>query len=320
MSGCRPSIQARVSAGRSVSVRCWKRKGVIGLIGSATPSMAEPANPNLLRLYNVLIDGFSVETRIYLPDGSYVDWVLSPLAGDRFVLTGTPVEVWGDAGSVGTANYPGAPTSYDCTREALLATLAQHLGPDPYVHGLPPALHRPRDPRVRFSHRLGNFTLDLPEGNRLQALLLLPFVFLLLVFLLALAALPLIDGWGGGNWVYGVLSIAGLALYGYLLIPFAVESLLGCAHMRVDGWTATITRGRSWWRRTQTFRWDHVESIALVVTRVKKFGASTTAQFVLQDGTRVDYATRMIRAPFDDAVKVLQSLLAARPTSRTTTR
>lgn len=274
--------------------------------------MAEAARTNLQRLHRALVDGFFVETRIYLADGSYVDWALAPLAGDRFRLSGTPVEVWGDAGSVGTATYAGPQTSHECARAALLDTLAEHLGPDPVVHGLPPVLYRPEDPRVRFSHRMGTVTLDLPEGNRLQALLLWPFLLLLLVCLLAFAVIPLVDGWGRGNWLYGVVSLAGLAFYSYLLIPFGVESLLGCAHLTVEGWFATITRGRAWWRREQKFRWDHVRSIELVVTRTKKFGASTTARFVLQDGSRVDYATCRIRRPFAESVKVLESLLAAR--------
>ena len=274
--------------------------------------MTEAASESLLRVVRVLVDGFSIETRSYLPDGSYVDWVVSPLGGERFKLTGTPVEVWGDAGSVGTASYAGDGLAYECAREELLATLQTHLGPDPLVQGLPAALHTPKDPRVRFAHCLGSFTLDLPEGNGVQAALLWPFMVLLFVCLLGFAAIPLFDGWRHGNALFGLVGVGALALFGRLLIPFGAEALVGCARMTVEGSYGTIVRGRLWWRTENKFRWADVQAIEVVVTRVNKYGNSTRAQFVLHDGSRVDYATMMIRGPFVDAVKVLQSLLATR--------
>lgn len=274
---------------------------------TTTPS----PSPNLLNLHRALMDGFAIETRTYEPDGSHVDWVLSPLKDDRFHLQETPVEVWQDAGSVGMASYAGKTVVHECERAELLAQLRDRLGPDPYVKELPPLLHQPVDPRVRFEHRLGNFTLELPEGSGPQSLLVIPFIVLLFALMLLFALIPFLDGWRQGNWLFFVLGLGGLALFGRLLIPFAVDSFGGVARLKVEGWNATLTRGRAWWRRETKFRWDQVVALELVVTRVKKFGASTTAQLILNDGSRVDYAICMLKRPWEEAVKVLQSLIAA---------
>lgn len=274
------------------------------------PTSPSPS-PNLLNLHHALMDGFAIKTRTYEPDGSHVDWVLSPLKDGCFELQETPVEVWQDAGSVGMASYAGKTVVHECARAELLAQLRERLGPDPYVKKLPPPLHQPADPRVRFEHRLGNFTLELPEGSGPQSLLVIPFIVLLLVLMILFALIPFLDGWRQGNWLFFLLGVGGLALFGRLLIPFAVDSLCGRARLKVEGWNATLTRGRAWWRREKKFRWDHVTALELVVTRVKKFGASTTAQLILNDGTRVDYAICMLKRPWEDAGKILQSLIAA---------
>ncbi len=278
------------------------------LMDTQTPS----PSPNLLNLHRALMDGFAIETRTYKPDGSHVDWVLSPLKDGRFHLQETPVEVWQDTGSVGMASYAGKTVVHECARGELLTQLRERLGPDPYVNKLPPPLHQPADSRVRFEHRLGNFTLELPEGSGRQSLLLIPFVVLLLAMMILFMLIPFLDGWRQGNWLFFILGLGGLALFGRLLIPFAVDSLCGRARLKVESWNATLTRGHAWWRREKKIRWDHVVALELVVTRTKKFGASTTAQLILNDGSRVDYATMMIRRPWEDAVKILQSLLAAK--------
>ena len=274
------------------------------------PTPSSPS-PNLLNLHRALMDGFAIQTRAYESDGSYVDWVLSPLKDGRFHLQGTPVEEWQDCGSVGTASYAGKTVVHECARTELLAQLRERLGPDPYVNKLPPPLHQPVDPRVRFEHRLGNFTLELPEGTGLQSLLVIPCVVLLLALMIMFMLIPFLDGWRQGNWLFFLLGAGGLALFGRLLIPFAVDSYNGLARLKVEGWYATLTRGRAWWRREKKFRWDHVVALEIVVTRTKKFGASTTAQLIFNDGSRVDYAIMMVRRPWEEAVKVLQSLLAA---------
>ncbi len=273
------------------------------------------ASPNLLSLHRALSDGFLAEARTHEPDGAYVDWVLSPLADGRFRLQETPVEVWHDAGSVGTASYMGKRVEHECARSELLAQLRERLGPDPHVKELPPPLHQPEDPRVRFEHRLGDFTLELPEGSGSQSLLVIPFIVLLLALMTLFMLIPFLDGWRHGNWLFLLLGAGGLALFGRLLIPFAVDSLWGRARLKVEGRNATLTRGRSWWRQERGFRWDHVTTVEFVITPPSppRVGGSTTAQFVLSDGSRVDYATRMLRQPWEDAVKILQSLLAARP-------
>ncbi len=274
--------------------------------------MDTPPDNSLSNLHRALMDGFAIEMQTYEPDGSHVDWVLSPLKNGRFELQETPVEVWQDAGSVGMASYAGKTVVHECERDELLAQLRERLGPDPYVKQLPPHLHQPVDPRVRFEHRMGNFTLELPEGSGAQSLLLIPFIVLLFALMISFVLMPFLDGWRQGNWLFFLLGLGGLALFGRLLIPFAVDSLCGRACLQVKGWTATLTRGRAWWRREQKFRWDQVVALELVVNRTKKFGASTTAQFVLKDGSRVDYAICMLKRPWEDAVKILQSLLAAR--------
>lgn len=280
------------------------------LMDPTTPS----PSPNLLNLHRALMDGFAIETQTYEPDG-YVDWVLSPLKDGRFQLQETPVEVWQDCGSVGIASYAGKTVVHECARAELLTQLRERLGPDPYVNKLPP-LHHPVDPRVRFEHCLGNFTLELPEGTGPQSLPVITFMVLLLVVMNLFILIPFLDGWRQGNWLFFLLGLGGLVLFGRLVIPFAVDSFCGRACLKVEGWYATLTRGRSWWRREKKFRWDYVVALELVVTHVKKFGASTTAQLVLNDGSRVDYAIMMVRRPWEDAVKVLQSLLAAQKMKR----
>lgn len=276
--------------------------------------MDAPASPtpDLLLVHRALTDGFAVEARVYEPSGSYTDWVLSPLADGRYSLSGTPVEVWDDAGSVGTANYPGKTEEHFSEGAGLLATLGKLLGPNPYVRVPPPPLHQPADPRVRFTHRMGNFTLDLQEGSTGQGCIIIPGVFLLLVVMGLFISIPFLNGWRHWAWLYFLFGLGGLALFGRFLIPILVDTLGGHVVLKVDGLYATITRGRSWWRREQRFRWADVESLEIIRRRHVKFGWASTAQFVLRDGSRVDYATLMIQRPWEEAVAVLQSVLAAR--------
>jgi hypothetical protein len=265
---------------------------------------------NLLRLHRALMDGFYVETRFYEPDGSYIDWELTPLEDGNFNLRANPQEVQHDAAAGAYPSWPGKSVDHACEREALLTQLCEILGPDHYVNQLPQPLHQPEDPRVKFHHCLGNFTLELPEGSLAQSLLMIPFVVMLLAVLCMISLIPFLDGWRHGNWLFLIVGISGIAVYGWLLVPIAVDSLCGRAVLNVRASFVTLTRGRAWWRREKQFRWDQVEVLELVVTRTKKFGASTTAQFVFKDGSRVDYATLILKRPFEEAVKVLQSLLA----------
>ncbi|MEY4483014.1 MAG: hypothetical protein RL693_466 [Verrucomicrobiota bacterium] len=267
-----------------------------------------PTSPNLIRLHRALADGFYVETRCYEPDGSYVDWQLAPLEDGRFHLRGNPVEVQHDAAAGAFPSWPGKTVDHYCESDALLVKLGEIIGAD-HVVDTPPPLHHPADSRVQFHHRMGNFTLVLREGSFGQSLLIIPFVSLILAFLGLMVLIPFLDGWGQGNWLFPVFGAGGILLFGWLLIPFAVKSLCGRVLLKVENKSARLTRGRAWWKKGEHFRWDAVESLELAVTRTKKFGASTTAQFVLKDGSRVDYATRMLKRPFEEAVKTLQSLL-----------
>jgi hypothetical protein len=278
-----------------------------------------PSPSNLLNLHRALLDGFAIETRVYEPDGSHVDWVLSPLKDGGFHLQETPVEVWQDVGSVGMASYAGKTVVHECARAELLAQLRERLGPDPYVNELPPPLHQPADPRVRFEHCLGNFTLDLPEGTGLHSLLVIPFVVLLCAVMISFMLIPFLNGWRQGNWLFFLLGVGGLALFGRLFIPYAVDSYSGLARLKVEGWNATLTRGRAWWWQETKFRWDHVVALDFVVTRTStiRSGATlTTAWFILDDGSRVPYAMMQVKRPWQEAVKILLSLLAARKKQR----